>query len=463
MVPQVVFLAVVASLKLRMRRDDGLIAYINGVEVVRSNIRSNVVAAYTNVANLLPSGWKDTSAASGTDLNAGAGVARLVAGENVLAILGINASKTDDDDALFSPKLIASLTVLPNVPIAAKPYSQPLELTSSTVIKARTFANGVWSPLTTATFVVGATPASKSDLVISEIMYNPPAPNPTEALAARNAGDYEFIELLNTSAAAIDLSQVRFTNGVIFNFSSGDPTALVLPAGERVVVCANRDAFVARYGKRPQIRIAGTFVDSLNNGGERLTLVDKAGGIIADFQYQNSEPWPVDADGGGYSIVLVDPSSKPAPDPSTGSSWRCSAGMKGKPGEPDTQPLTLPPQGDNDGDGQLNLLEYATGTDPSVPLVVRVIQAGLQEVTTNGKTASHVVVAFRQNLQSEGVNFDVEMSADAASWSSASNDFVYLSTHHNGDGTATVSRRSVMPSQQISKRIAFLRLRVTQQ
>lgn len=451
----------ISNLKLRMRRDDGFIAYLNGVEIARSNVRSNVIAAYTNVANALPTGWKDTSAASTVDLAAGAGVPRLVAGENVLAILGINASKTDDD-ALFSPKLIATVANLPATPITATPFTGPLTLTASTVIKARTFANGIWSPLTVATYVVGAEPASKSDLVISEIMYNPAAPNATEALVSRNAGDYEYIELLNTGAAAIDLSQVRFTNGVTFNFSSGDPTAIVLPAGGRVVVCGNREAFVARYGNRPDIRIAGTFVDNLNNGGERLTLVDKSGGIIADFQYNDSEPWPVDADGAGYSIVLVNPQAKPTPDYSVGGNWRCSAGLNGKPGQADTVPLTLAPQADNDGDGQLNLLEYATGTDPSVPLAVRVIEASLADVTSNGKTAQHVILAYRLNLQSEGVHFDIESSPDAVQWTSAANDFVYRSTHHNGDGSATVSLRSVLPAQQIAKKVSFFRLRVTQ-
>jgi hypothetical protein len=451
----------ISSLKLRIRRDDAFIAYINGVEVARSNIRSNVVASYTNVANALPAQWRDSSAATAIDLVVGAGVPRLVAGENVLAILGINLSKTDDD-ALFSPKLTATLANIPATPITAQAYTEPLTLTSSTVIKARTFANGVWSPLTVATYVVGAEPASKSDLVISEIMYNPAAPTPTEALVSPNAADYEFLELLNTGAAAVDLSQVRFTNGVTFNFSGGDPTALVLPAGGRVVVCGNRAAFLARYGNRPEIRIAGTFVDNLSNGGERLTLVDKAGGIIADVRYQDSEPWPVDADGGGYSLVLVNPLSKPAPNYSLGTNWRSSAGWNGKPGETDTLPLSLSPQGDTDGDGQLNLLEYATGTDPSVPLVVKVIQASVRTVDVNGATATHIVVSYRLNLQSEGVRFDIEGSPDAVNWSSASNDWVYLSTQHNGDGTATVNLRSVLPAQQIGKRVSFLRLRVTQ-
>ena len=64
-----------------------------------------------------------------------------------------------------------------------------------------------------------------------------------------------------------------------------------------------RDAasFEILYG--PGLPVAGTFAEdsALNNGGDRLKLEDAASGTVKEFRYDDDSPWPVAADGDGYS------------------------------------------------------------------------------------------------------------------------------------------------------------------
>ena len=66
-----------------------------------------------------------------------------------------------------------------------------------------------------------------------------------------------------------------------------------------IVVVRNPVAFQSRYGDGA--RIASGFNQSngenvysgkLSNGGERLTLVDRNGAIIQQFEYDDSGRWP---------------------------------------------------------------------------------------------------------------------------------------------------------------------------
>src|SRR5205814_10225045 len=84
-------------------------------------------------------------------------------------------------------------------------YSSAIPINATKTLKARILYNGFWSALTEAVFT-----ADLSKLRISEMMYAPPAVTG----ATYPVEDYEYIELLNTGASAIDLSGVQFTNGV---------------------------------------------------------------------------------------------------------------------------------------------------------------------------------------------------------------------------------------------------------
>ena len=205
----------------------------------------------------------------------------------------------------------------------AQQYSGALTLNESTLVKARVRKDGEWSALAEATFLLDAVPA----LRVTEIMYNPAQPTPEEiALGFTENDDFEFIEVQNVGPTPIDLTEMRFTDGIDFVFGE-----LMLGPGEHAIVAKNPLAFAQRYGGIP---IAGDYGDSnLSNGGERLTLVGALGEAILDFEY--SDNWYDITDGDGFSLVVIDATA----DPGTWgdqASWRPSAESGGSPGDSDS-------------------------------------------------------------------------------------------------------------------------------
>jgi hypothetical protein len=94
-----------ASLKLRMRYDDGFVAYLNGTEVARSHAPGT---AGTPLAyNAAGSDHPDAQAIVFEDFDISAFRKLLVPGSNVLAIQGLNSSTTSAD-ALILPELVAN-------------------------------------------------------------------------------------------------------------------------------------------------------------------------------------------------------------------------------------------------------------------------------------------------------------------------------------------------------------------
>ncbi|MGB0144697.1 MAG: CotH kinase family protein, partial [Akkermansiaceae bacterium] len=89
--------AAISNLILRMRYDDGFLAYLNGVEVTRANVNGTV--RYNSTATSHP----DSAAVDFVDFPISN--ASLVAGENLLAIQVINQS-VGSSDLLCEPELI---------------------------------------------------------------------------------------------------------------------------------------------------------------------------------------------------------------------------------------------------------------------------------------------------------------------------------------------------------------------
>jgi len=97
-------------------------------------------------------------------------------------------------------------------PDASGNSTLPFILDTTTNVHARTFSNGEWSPVHEATFVVSA---SQSELRISEINFNPAAPNAAEIAAGfTDNDDFEFIEIFNPAVgSSINLDGVQLSNG----------------------------------------------------------------------------------------------------------------------------------------------------------------------------------------------------------------------------------------------------------
>jgi hypothetical protein len=236
-------------------------------------------------------------------------------GENLLAVQAMNTN-IYSSDFLFNVELVASDQVSSSVANNAKMYSGPIELAKSTCIKARTYNNGSWSALMNSTFVFED---DYENIKITEIHYNPLYEGGIDNK------DLEFIELKNTSSSALDLSKIRFSDGIEYVF----PAEMILPADSFIVLSSNWEPFYKRYGFLPD----GEYNGYLNNGGEQLILAHSSGDTITSVTYDNDSPWPVEADGEGHS--LVPENIKPIGNQNGYHNWRISYHLGGSPGEDD--------------------------------------------------------------------------------------------------------------------------------
>jgi len=302
------------GLTLKVRYDDGFVAYLNGTEVVRRNITGE--PAWDSAAGAQNS---DLDAINTEPFNVTEHLGALRAGENLLAIHGLNVDTTSSD-FLCSVSLTVGQGgsgISGAVSSKAIEYSGPMALVESVHVRARRLAGTSWSALNEATYSVG--PVAES-LRISEIMYHP-ADDP-------NA---EYIELTNVGSETLNLNLVRFADGVDFAFPS-----VALAPGEYVLVVRNLAAFETRYGAG--LNIAGEYGGNLSNGGEPVTLEDAAGQAIQQFNFRDG--WYDVTDGVGFSLTARDPVSSEGLDWDAKGAWRPSAQLGGSPGYDDTGEVT---------------------------------------------------------------------------------------------------------------------------
>jgi hypothetical protein len=148
---------------------------------------------------------------------------------------------------------------------------------------------GTVDPATVETYRTGEGAPNSSPkiatVVINEIMYHP---------SQTNELDLEYVELLNVSASTIDISG-WVLNGVNFT----NPPGTFMSPGEFLVVCADQAQIASTYGIANMI---GDWPGMLKNGGERIALVTDEGAVIDSVDYNDTEPWPVAADGYGPSL-----------------------------------------------------------------------------------------------------------------------------------------------------------------
>jgi hypothetical protein len=304
-----------SSLVLKVRYDDGFVAYLNGTEVARKNFAGE--PTWNSPANTTNS---DTDAINFEEFDITAQIGTLRQDGNVLAIQAMN-NTTTSSDFLLGVELASSKALAGGVPSGVCPtaarYTQPMVLGRSARLKARALVGTTWSALNEATFAVG--PVAES-LRISEVMYHP-----------QNTGDpndpnLEYIELTNIGGQTIDLRLVRFTNGIDFIFGS-----IELEPARYLLVVKDRDAFEARYG--PGLLIAGEYSGSLSNAGERIELQDALGTTIQAFSYDDD--WYANTDGNGHSLTAQNPAGADPNGWSTKAAWRPSTAAGGSPGRSD--------------------------------------------------------------------------------------------------------------------------------
>ena len=72
---------------------------------------------------------------------------------------------------------------------------------------------------------------------------------------------------------------------------------LAFPANAASVIVRDEAAFMAAYPGVDAAIIAGQYVGSLDNRGERVKMDDATGSTIMDFNYRDGDPWPARAVG----------------------------------------------------------------------------------------------------------------------------------------------------------------------
>jgi len=248
-------LADYTGLTLKIRYDDGFVAYINGIELTTARRNFSGTPQWDSGAD---SGHSDTQAKQFELIDISNYIGALIPGENLLAIHGLNRG-TDSSDFLISAELEASITTIDT---GEFPWPEALDLLEA--------------------------------LRITELMYNAP-----------QGSNYDYIELQNIGEKMLDLEGVRFVDGVEFVF----PPMLLGP-GEYVVVVANQVAFGSVHGY--SINVAGEYTGGLSGGGERIVLSLAWPLEAAVMRFEYNDAWYPTTDGGGESLTIADPTAEPA-------------------------------------------------------------------------------------------------------------------------------------------------------
>ncbi len=205
-------------------------------------------------------------------------------------------------------------------------YQDPIPLNATTQVFARVRIGDRWSaPLRRVYYT------SLPEMRISEIHYHPQ--DPVDPDSSYSSGDFEFVELENIGETTLDLAGVQIRDGIDLTIEAG-----MLEPGEFGVVVSNAVAFRERYSS--EVKILGTFDQRLDNAGESLRLIGPLGEPIQMIRYDDVNPWPLVADGEGFSLVPAQDWGEG--DPTRPEFWRASAESGGSPGRRDPTPNAAP-------------------------------------------------------------------------------------------------------------------------
>lgn len=298
-----------SSLSLEMLFDDGFVAYINGKKVAEENVPGSL--SYNSVA----SGSHEADAYEVyvvSDI-----ISDLKVGENILAIQALNQNLTSSD-FIINAKLVGYATIdNGDIELGSIAYKGEIALSTSQLVKSRTFYQNEWSALNEAYFKI---PSELKNLRLTEVNYHPLIEDSIDA------DKFEFVELKNVGSSILDLNGVQFSKGISYQFAEGT----YLGAGNVIVLAADKDDFFNRYGFMPYDDYKG----QLDNSGERLMVISAGVDTLCNVRYSDSSPWDSLADGYGYSLVPT--TSNPEFNQDSSIYWMASSAIGGSPGQDDS-------------------------------------------------------------------------------------------------------------------------------
>ena len=144
-------------------------------------------------------------------------------------------------------------------------------------------------------------------IVISKIHYNP------VSTLSNTSNTLEFIELTNNSNTTVDVSGYYFKElGISYIF----PNNSSISPNDTFYLASNTLAFEQEYGFVPD----ASFTRNLSNKSQNLSLADPFGNLVDVVEYTDNVPWPIEADGNGPYLTLIDLNS----DNAMASNWTTS-------------------------------------------------------------------------------------------------------------------------------------------
>jgi len=152
-------------------------------------------------------------------------------------------------------------------------------------------------------------------IVINEINYN----------SSDDFDSGDWVELVNNSIYPADLTGWKFLDEDDSHIYSL-PDSLVIQAGGYLVLCQDTSSFLSVF---PTVNnYVGELGYGFSGGGELLRLMDSTDALVDYVEYDDSNPWPLNADGNGSSLELTNYEL----DNTIATSWAASVILNGTPG-----------------------------------------------------------------------------------------------------------------------------------
>jgi len=192
-----------------------------------------------------------------------------------------------------------------------------VSIDGTTLVKCRVKQGEIWSALSTIAFTNDD--EDYTNLKVTEINYNP-----VDSIIGKDTVDgksFEFIELKNTGKKPINLSGLKISSSIEYEFKDNE----LLSPKQFYVIASKPKWFYERYGQVP----TANFDKNLSNSGEKVIISNARGNNIISFWYSDSEPWSPLADGKGYT--LSSPIRYPTGSPNNFNYWIASSVYNGSP------------------------------------------------------------------------------------------------------------------------------------
>jgi hypothetical protein len=161
--------------------------------------------------------------------------------------------------------------------------------------------------------------ASKDDIVINEILFNP------------YTGGVDFVELYNNSEKSIDLNKIRIANRnrttleINENYIASDSAWIILPRSYAVL--SDNPSFVSQfyYVESPDLMVWTRRMPAYPNDNGYVVLFNEFNEIIDEFPYNEKMHNPLISNAKGVSLERINP-NLPTKD---ASSWQSAAQTSG--------------------------------------------------------------------------------------------------------------------------------------